>query len=66
MQLEQHMKLVGCDLDSDALSAAAPDFLLAFALRVLNWIFDSTEDKVVSAAARTFKEKTAVNFAFRK
>lgn len=58
--LDQHRKLVGCDLDSHALSAAEPDVLYTFALQVLNLTSDTTVDNKMRAAAQWFKEKVAV------
>lgn len=66
MLFDEHRKLVGCDLDSDVSSAAAPDLLLTFALRVLNPDCCSTGDEDVRAAAQTVSKKVAVALACRR
>lgn len=42
MGLDQHSKVVGCDFDSDGLSAAEPDFLVTVALQALSSNSNST------------------------
>lgn len=66
MLVDQHRKLVGCDLDSDILSTAEPDLHFTFALRRLSPSSDITGAEEVRAAARTFKGRVAVVSACKR
>lgn len=57
MLLDQHKKSVKYGFNSDLLSAAKPDFLLSFALQMLNPSSDTTESKEVRAAAESLKNR---------
>lgn len=64
--LDQHRKIVRRNLDSDALSAAEPVFLLIRALQVWNPNCNTTGDEEMRAVAGRLKKKVTVALARRK
>lgn len=66
MLLGQYKEFVHCDFDSEVLNAAEPDLLLTNSLEVLSPSPEIVEGEELKAAARGFKEKTAVAVAHRR
>lgn len=66
MLLDQHMKAVGCNVDSELLAVAAADLVLTSAFYVLNQESHTSDSEEVKAAPKAFKDVKAAVVASEK